>query len=318
MVRWAVGVDLGGTKVEVAQIDASGHLLEALKFPTHPKEGSAAIEQAIADGIAQLEKKIGSEPVGVGVGVAGQVEKASGAVLFAPNLQWHNVPLQHDLHEALDLPVVVVNDVRAATWGEYLHGAGRGTDDLVCLFIGTGIGGGVVANGSVLRGASNTAGELGHTVVDLHGPICKCGNTGCVEAIAGGASIARRAREAIEAHPEEGKALLKLAGETEQVITQHVIEAFRKNDPLATRLIEEAKEALIASCTSFINAFGPSRLILGGGVTQGLPELIEWIEAGVRKRALKAATNGLTVHKATLGNHAGVVGAGALALREFG
>ncbi len=318
MTKWAVGVDLGGTKVEVAQIDKSGNLLEMMKFPTHPNEGSAAVEKAIQEGIEALEKKVGSEPVGVGVGVAGQVDRETGVVLFAPNLQWHNVPLQEDLHNGLDLPVIVTNDVRAATWGEWLHGAGKGASDLVCLFIGTGIGGGVVSDGKMLSGATNTAGELGHTVVDLHGEKCKCGNIGCVEAVAGGASIARRAQDAIRLNREEGRAILHLAGgELEAIHTPLVIEAFRHGDPLGTRLIEEAKEALIAACSSFANGFNPSRLILGGGIVDGLPEVVGWVEEGMKSRALKAATSHLQVCKAALGNHAGVVGAGALALREF-
>jgi glucokinase len=137
-----------------------------------------------------------SPPVG-GSGSAGQIDPEHGMVRFAPNLGWHNVPFQSDLAGALGLPVVVTNDVRAATWGEWLHGAGKGCNDLVCLFIGTGIGGGVVSGGKMLSGCSNTAGEVGHMIINLHGPPCSCGSRGCFEALAGGWAIARQAREAV-------------------------------------------------------------------------------------------------------------------------
>jgi glucokinase len=192
---WSVGVDLGGTKVEAAHVDADGHLQRRLRRPTDVKDGPQAVKLEIVDAVRELVEGAGSPPAGVGVGVAGQIEAGSGVVRFAPNLDWHDVPFQADLGAALGLPVVVTNDVRAAAWGEWLHGAGRGCDDLVCLFVGTGIGGGVVSGGQMLSGCSNTAGELGHMVVDLGGPTCHCGNRGCLEALAGGWAIARRARE---------------------------------------------------------------------------------------------------------------------------
>ena len=202
--QWALGVDLGGTKVEVAQVDVTGHLLQRLRRPTDVKDGAKAVEAEIVDAVHELAEGVGAPPAGVGVGVAGQVEAGSGRVGFAPNLGWHNLPFQADLRRALGLPVVVTNDVRAATWGEWLHGAGQGCDDLVCLFVGTGIGGGVVSGGQMLSGSSNTAGELGHIVVDLHGPTYHCGNQGCLEALAGGWAIARLAREAVARKPGVG------------------------------------------------------------------------------------------------------------------
>ena len=202
---WAIGVDLGGTKVEVAQVDSAGQVRQRLRRPTDVRDGPAAVEAEIVAAVRELRQAVDAPPIGVGVGVAGQIEAASGAVRFAPNLGWHDVPLQADLQQALGLPVAVTNDVRAATWGEWLHGAGQGCDDLVCLFVGTGIGGGVVSGGRMLTGGSNTAGELGHMTIDLHGPPCHCGNRGCLEALAGGWAIARRAQEAIGADRSAGR-----------------------------------------------------------------------------------------------------------------
>jgi glucokinase len=311
-----MGVDLGGTKVEVARVHAAGTLIERLRRPTDVKDGVDAVEDEIVAAVRELEERAGSSPAGIGIGVAGQIEQDSGIVRFAPNLEWHDVPLQSDLSRALRLPVVVANDVRAATWGEWLHGAGQGCDDLICLFIGTGIGGGIVSGGHMLSGCSNTAGELGHIPIDLHGPECHCGNRGCLEAHAGGWAIARRAREAIAGKPEAGARLLEMAGgRADDVTAQIVAEAAHQGDPLAQKLVDEVAEALIAGATGLVNAFNPCRLILGGGVMEGMPELLDRIDGGVRQRALAAARDPLQVLPAQLHNDAGVVGAAALALR---
>jgi glucokinase len=202
-------------------------------------------------------------------------------------------------------------------WGEWLHGAGQGCDDLICLFVGTGVGGGIVSGGHMLSGCSNTAGELGHIPVDLNGPDCHCGNHGCLEAHAGGWAIARRAREAIARDPEAGARLLQMAGgQPDDVTARIVAQAAHQGDPLAQKLVDEVAEALIAGAVGLVNAFNPCRLILGGGVMEGLPELLDRIDQGLRQRALAAARDPLRVLPAQLHNDAGVVGAAALALRR--
>jgi glucokinase len=314
---WAMGVDLGGTKVEVAQVDSDGQVRRRLRRATDVKDGPDAIEAEIVSAVRELQESTGSSAAGVGVGVAGQIEPASGVVHFAPNLDWHEVPLQADLSRTLRLPVVVTNDVRAAAWGEWLHGAGQGCDDLVCLFVGTGIGGGVVSGGRMLSGCSNAAGELGHITVDLHGPLCHCGNQGCLEALAGGWAIARRAQEAIAAHPAAGASLVQMAGGQQQAVTAKIVaQAFHAGDPLARKLVDEVAQALIAGAVGLVNAFNPCRLILGGGVIEGLPELVDRIDQGVCERALEAASAPLQVLPAQLKNDAGVVGAAALAMHS--
>jgi glucokinase len=320
---WAIGVDLGGTKVEVAMVDAGGNILQRLKQPTRVETGPDRIMAAIAAMVRQLQNQGPQTPsAGVGVGVAGQVTAATGVVRFAPNLNWREVPLQDRLQTALRLPVVVTNDVRAATWGEWRHGAGQGAPDLICLFIGTGIGGGVVSGGRMIAGCTNTAGELGHITTDINGPLCSCGHRGCLEALAGGWAIARRAREAIRDDPAAGQAFLQAAGLKEPVAPEDinaavVAAAARARDPLARLLVDEVARALIAGTVSLVNAFNPCRLILGGGVIQGLPELTGRIEAGIRRAALNTAIEGLEVLPARLEGDAGVVGAATLAIRSF-
>ncbi len=315
---WAVGVDLGGTKVEVARVDSAGRLHQRLRRPTNVKDGPEAVRREIVVLVRELEKLAGSAPIGIGIGLAGQIDPGKGVVIFAPNLNWHNVPFQSDLKQALGLPVAITNDVRAAAWGEWLHGAGKGCDDLVCLFVGTGIGGGIVSGGHMLFGCSNTAGELGHITIDLNGPPCTCGQRGCLEALAGGWAIEKIAQEAVALEPSAGALLTELAGDAPGGITaKTVAEGVRAGDLLSLRLIERVMQALIAGCTTIINAFNPCRLILGGGVIEGLPQLVDQIDKGVRKRALPAATNSLQVLRAKLGNDAGVVGAATLAFQTL-
>jgi glucokinase len=315
---WAIGVDLGGTKVEVAHVGSTGLLHRRLRRPTNVKEGPKAVSEEIIHLVRQLRDQADSPPIGLGVGLAGQIDPHEGTVIFAPNLYWHNVPFQSDLKRALGLPVVVTNDVRAATWGEWLHGAGKGCDDLVCVFIGTGIGGGIVSGGRMLAGCSNTAGELGHMTIDLHGPPCTCGQRGCLEALAGGWATEKIAQEAVALDPDAGAALVKLAGGSAGAVTAKTVsQGALAGDLLSLRLVEQVAQALIAGAVSIVNAFNPSRLILGGGVIEGLPDLVDQIDQGVRKRALPAATKPLQILRAELGNDAGVVGAAALAIRTF-
>jgi glucokinase len=314
----AVGVDLGGTKIEVALVDSQGTVKKRVREPTEAEKGYTAVKEHIITMVRQVLEETGGRPCGVGVGIAGQVELKTGVVLFAPNLHWENTPLQSDLSDALSVSVAVTNDVRAACWGEWLFGAGKGTEDMVALFVGTGIGGSAVVGGRMLSGCSNTLGEIGHMPVDLNGPKCHCGSWGCVEAIAGGWAIARQVREALDSNPREGEALLRLAsGRREAITAGMVVQALKEGDPLSKKIMDRVTEALVAASIGIVNAFNPCRLILGGGVIEGYPKLIELIREGVRKRALKAAAERLEVLKASLGGDAGVVGAAALALCSF-
>lgn len=309
----AIGVDLGGTKIEVGLVDASGIVKKHILMKTNVDAGPEDILGDVASAIKSLLSGLPQdEVIGVGVGIAGQIEKSSGKVLFAPNLFWKDVPLLATLSQLLKLPVAVTNDVRAATWGEWLYGAGCGCEDFVCLFVGTGIGSGIVSGGRMLEGGNNAAGEVGHITIDLGGPVCNCGNRGCFESIAGGRGIARRAKELIEQDSVAGKKLLQVVGKEITTITaKDVFEGNAKGEPLSMKIVGEVKDALIAGVASIVNAFNPSRLILGGSVIQYNPMLIEAIKKGVSSRALKAATDHLEIVEAKLKSQAGVIGAAA-------
>lgn len=316
---WALGVDLGGTKLEVARVGGNGCVEDSLKAATNVAGGAETIERDIAEMAGTLRRRAGTAPVGMGVGTAGQIDGRTGVVHFSPNLGWHEVPLLADLHRLLDIPVAVTNDVRAITWGEWVHGAGRGLADIVCLYVGTGIGGGVVSAGRLLAGCTNTSGELGHITIDMDGPLCTCGNTGCLEALAGGWAIARQAQQAILEDRKAGETLLGLAnGSIEDVSAEIVARSASAGDSLSLALLDKVGRALVAGCVSIVNAFNPCRLILGGGVVDGVPELVDRVREGVARLALPAATSNLEVVRGELGAAAGVVGAASLAIRTFG
>jgi glucokinase len=184
--------------------------------------------------------------------------------------------------------------------------------------VGTGIGGGVVINGKVVSGCSNTAGEIGHITIDLHGSKCSCGNHGCLETLAGGWGIAHQAEQAVAADPAAGAKLLAMAdGKAQEISAKMVAEAYRKGDALAKKLVVQTGEALVAGMVSLVNAFNPCRLILGGGVIDGLPELVERVKQGVSEKALAAAASSLQVVSAQLDEDAGAIGAAAFAMQSL-
>lgn len=316
--KCAIGVDLGGTKIAMGAVDGEGSVLRLLRYETDVSGGPSAVMGQIARGVAQLKRDGALPVVGMGIGVAGQVDPETGSVRFAPNLDWRDVSLRACLEESTGAPVTVVNDVRAALWGEWLFGAGRGFDHLICAFVGTGVGGGIVSSGQVLDGCTNTAGEIGHMTVDLQGPVCHCGNQGCLEALAGGWGIERKAREMVKARPGFGSVILKEAGGgVEKITARDVVEAYRQGDALAREILDGAVEALAAGMAGLVNILNPCRVILGGGIVEGMPELVARVEEGIRRRSLAAALGDFAVLPSRLGKDAGVVGAAALAMRVF-
>jgi len=307
-----LGVDLGGTKVNVALVDATGRILSAHKSLIHSEKEP---ESVIADILAAIDvclSKTGLEAEALGIGVAAQVDQ-KGVVCGSQNLGWRNVPLKKKLEKQLGLPVAVTNDVNAATWGEWRYGSGRGVDDLAVLFVGTGIGGGIITGGNLLAGCTNSGGELGHITIVYDGRKCHCPNRGCLEAYAGGWAIAERAQEAVRTAPKEGQHLASLAGSVEKITAATVSRAYHEGDLLARRLVEDTGRYLAAGVVSIVNAFNPCVLVLGGGVIEGIPELIQMVKESTRNRALEATVEKLEIVKAALGGDAGVIGAAALA-----
>lgn len=319
-LKWgacAIGIDLGGTKIATGVVDRRGRAHGVHRHPTDAQRGPTAVVGTIVDCLRSCWTE-GVPPVrAIGIGVAGQLDR-KGTVLFAPNLRWRSFPLARQVERATGLPVTAINDVKAATYGEWKFGAGRGSSDLICVFIGTGVGGGIVTDGVLCLGATGTAGEVGHITIEVGGRKCHCPNRGCLEAYVGGWAIAERAREAARASPSEGRCLIRLAGTAHAISAKTVEEAYYARDPLARKLMAETIDRLAAGLVSLVNAIDPQRIVLGGGVMEGFPSLFGPIRRAVRARGLRAAVKDLRIVPAGLGGSSGIVGAATLAMDAVG
>lgn len=315
--QWSIGIDLGGTKIYGARVDISGQILAKKKIPTDVASGPQGIVAQINELVKELCVDVDEEPVGVGVGVAGLVSEIGGFIYFAPNLRWDDVPFEDLLEDQMSYDAFVLNDVRAATYGEWSVGAGRHFNDLVAVFIGTGIGGCVISDGKIVSGANNSFGELGHLTLDIDGPPCHCNNYGCFEALASGWAIAREAKIAVAKSPDEASNLLTAVdGQIDQITTKLVVAMANAGDQFCKSLIDQVEEAIIAALTGIVNGFNPAKLILGGGVIEGISDRIPNIEKQVKLRALDIAGETVKITGCELRNEAGVIGAALYAMKK--
>ena len=311
--RLALGVDVGGTKTEILLAGRGGRVLAETRIPTEPEGGAEAmLRKAAAAAREAFGASIGGAAA-VGVSIAGQVGRR-GVLLGAPSLGWTGADVRRLAIAAFGLPAVVVNDVRAATWAEWRLGAGRGVRDLVVLFIGTGVGGGAVIGGRVLEGADGIAGELGHLTLVAGGRPCRCGNLGCLEAYCGGWALEERACQAALADPAAGAALVRLAGSPDAITGEVIAAARQAGDALAARLVDETADVLGAALVGRVNALNPRRVILGGGVMDGFPDLLDRAVAAVHARSLPAARQHVQIVRAGLADDAPALGAADFAL----
>jgi glucokinase len=313
-----IGVDLGGTKIEAGLVDQAGTIIVSSRRTTGARRGAEGVVDDIAACIRDCFPS-NALPHAIGVGVAGQVDRASGTVWYAPNLGWKNFPFRVRLEEAVKLPVFVLNDVQAATFAEWRHGEGKGIANMVTIFVGTGVGGGVVLDGRLIHGCDGSAGELGHLKIDRDGRRCSCDRRGCLEAYAGGWAIARRAKEIAATEPRRAQVLIALAnGDLEAITARTGADAYREEDPLAQQLVEEVARALGAGLASVANAFNPCLIVLGGGVIDGIPQLVDLAGREMEARVLDVARKSLRISTPALGKHAGTVGAAAWAHEALG
>lgn len=317
-----VGVDLGGTKVLAAVISPKGRIISAAKSDTPAKEGPDAViavvvetvERAVSEANLTL-KKVG----GVGIGTPGVVDSRNGMVRFAPNLaHWDEVPLGGRLEHALQRPIAVGNDVDVATYGEYALGAGVGCHSMVGIFPGTGIGGALILDGKLHIGARGSTNEIGHIVLLADGPLCGCGRRGCVEALASRTAIERDLRSAIRYGRQT--MLTDLIEEGGRIRSGTLAKAARAGDALVIEVLYRTGHYLGLLAGSILNLIDPEIIVLGGGLIEACAE---WLLPVIRGTAREYAINRLDLDKirievATLGDHAGVMGAAMLARSQFG
>jgi glucokinase len=283
--------------------------------PTRADEGAAAVVERIArmveEVIAQTIAETGAERsdfLGVGIGSPGPLDRVRGVVIVTPNLGWRDFPLRDEVSSRVNLPASLDNDANCATLGEWWCGAAKGGRNVVGLTIGTGIGGGLILDGKLYHGASDAAGEIGHTTIDSTGRRCKCGNYGCLEAYASGPAIANRAREAMEV---DGSSILTelVDGDMSRVTAQTVFEAAKRGDAIALEVVRDTAHFLGVGLSTLINVFNPDTVVIAGGVTQAGDLLFDPLRAEIRRRAFKPAVEACRVVPGALPLSAGVVGA---------
>ena len=304
----AIGIDVGGTKVLGGVVTDSGEILATARRDT-PREGGRALTEAIANLATELSQKYPVESIGVSA--AGFISSDRQTMLATPNISnWNGVNLINELTEILHKKIVLENDANAAAWGEFKFGAGRGRNDLMMLTLGTGVGGGLILDGAVFRGAFGIGAELGHMRLIPDGQLCGCGIRGCLEQYASGSALMRHAREAIDASPFLARNLLERGdGTIEGLKGQHITDAARDGDPVAIAAFNTMANYLGAGIASLCAVIDPSCIVLGGGVIDaGELFLAPTREAALRLIPFSSKHPYPEIVPAELGNNAGLVG----------
>lgn len=316
-MRYIVGIDVGGTNIVAGTVAQDGsEILGVLSEPTQAEGGPDAVVERIVDlARASMARAAGREIAGVGIGAPGPLDTKTGMVLLTPNLGWVNMPLRDRVASALAMPATLDNDANCAVFGEWWRGAARGAEHVVGLTIGTGIGGGIVLNGEIYRGASDIAGEIGHMTIDSTGRRCKCGNYGCLEAYASGPAIAARAVEGIEAGADSALPRY-VAGDLRKVTAQVVYDAAHDGDEYALEVVRDTAKFLGAGVANIINIFNPQVVVICGGVTRAGDRLFVPLRSEVKRRAFKPAVDVCRILPGELPGTAGVWGAAAVFIKR--
>lgn len=318
--RPAIGLDLGGTKTLALVVSPAGEILGRALHPT-PHEGREALGRALVACVREAADAAGidvRDTAGVGVGAPGPTDPKTGVLLQPPNLppDCHDLPLRDLLEPALGVRVVVENDANAAALGEHHYGAGRGVGDMIYITVSTGIGGGVLTGGRLLRGAGFLAGEVGHMVLSAEGQdICGCGRIGCWEAISSGTAIARQAREAVTAGRAPGL-LARADGDPSRLVPALVVEAARAGDPSAGAILDRAVFYNGVGLQNLLHLFSPGLIVIGGGLTHAWDVLVAPAAAWALGHAMKHAADACRIVPAQLGADVGGLGAAALLEQE--
>ena len=308
-----IGIDIGGTKVAVGIVDDCGDMLATARGPI-VKDSHATIMESICTVVDDVLAQAAERPSAIGVAVPGTVDRDRGIAVSAVNVGWRNLPLVALLQERYDLPGVIANDANSGAWGEFVFGTGKYMQNLVYITVGTGIGGGIIDAGRVMRG-QGSAGEIGHILVSPGGPLCNCGVHGCLESLAAGPGIARRGRKAAAAEPTD--IVHRLTGGNIDSLTSFTVhDAAEAGDPVMQAVRDETARWLAMGCQISQQLFAPECIVFAGGVMQDGGRLIqgtrEWYQrlAGSPHPDIESF-----IRLAAESEHAGIVGAAALVLQ---
>ena len=314
-MRWAIGLDLGGSSLKAGLVSMDGSMREFQRTPIDRLAGPQYLLDLMENEIDRLASEAalrGFSPTGVGVGCPGSIERASGRIHKSPNFQgWENFPLRERLTRITNYPIFLANDVNAAALGELKFGAGEDYLNFVMITLGTGVGGAIVIDGRLYDGAQGFAGEIGHMVVDPEGPECPCGNRGCLERLAGAEALVVRALELIENSDKSGPLASFPADE---ITPRRIGLAALDGDAVARKVLSEMGRWLGLTFISIINVLDPDCILVGGGIAQAGPPLFDAIRKTVGDHPMSGSARVVPIVTATLGPRAGTIGAGALAL----
>ncbi len=317
--RLAIGIDLGGTNIKGAVVSSNGIILDRLEQPTDAARGPGPVMDDLADMVRRLQQRPpipherkgtvetneSNKFVGIGLATPGPLDLHAGRINHAANLPgWKDVRIRDSLREKTGLPVTLENDGNAAAYGEYRYGAGVGHDDLVMLTLGTGVGGGVILNGEIIHGHFDNAAELGHMIVVVDGFPCPCGQRGCLEQYASAGAIVRRVLSVDPGRKRMG---------ADDLRAEDIITAALNGDPLCYQVWDEACQFLAVACINIQHAYNPSKIILGGGMSNAGAQLLDRVNAHFSSQAWSLHNDVPMIVLAKLGKDAGVVGCAALA-----
>jgi len=298
MRKFTVGIDLGGTNIKIGLISQQGRILKNKVLTTANFKNRYQLITTVVNSIKQfiLEERLKANSIlGLGMGLPGPVDSKRGVVYFFPNIPgWNNVPLKKIMEDKLKLPTFIDNDVNLITLAEWKYGAGRGTNNMVCLTLGTGVGGGIIAEGRLYRGENLIAGEIGHIPINEDGPVCNCGGRGCLERYVGNKYILQEARRRLK---------------NKRLSLEELTRSAKRGHRSAINIWQSVGRHIGVALTGVVNLLNPSKIVIGGGVSEAGPVLFTEISKTLKKRAMPQQAKSVKVLKAKLGSNAGIIGA---------
>lgn len=311
--KYVIGIDMGGTKILAALVDHNGKILAREKKKVLDHSVNAILNNVVAcvDSVCKQAGAKRQEVAGIGIGAPGTLDFDTGTVIFAPNIKWRSVPLKALLEKEVNIKTFVDNDVNLGTLGEHTYGVGKGVQDAIGIFIGTGIGGGVIIGGRLFYGFNKTAGEIGHMVLKPDGPKCGCGNRGCLEALASRTAIAHRIWRAIQ----KGKktVVTSMVKKESEIVSGILAEAVKQKDRVTMKALSKAAQYIGIAVGNLINIINPQMFILGGGVMEALGTfMLPLIRKQAQENSFPHCFKGIKICAAKLGDDAGVLGGAAL------
>jgi glucokinase-like ROK family protein len=316
---YIIGLDVGISNIKIVATTLNAEVLKSLQIDMPEKVDSVSFIELLIESIKTIIRsaKLNKDAIiGIGVGMHGLVNPEEGTSIFAPNLNLRHVPIRDLLEVELDIPVEVDNDVRAMALGESWFGHGKGIDNFICINVGNGVGAGIILDNKLYQGPSHTAGELGHTTIDVEGPRCSCGNYGCLQALVAGPAIAARAQKEIRmGRMSEIEGMAK--GDLEKINGELIYQAALQGDKLALEVLRDTGRFLGIGIANIINTLNPTRVIIGGGVAKSEDFIMDTLTETVNARALETPAKATTILTSKLGDYATAIGAATMVLKKL-